>query len=1022
MPLYDDFRKLRKDFMPAPFWFWNDDLQPDELRRQIAEMDAHNIGGFYMHARMGRVTPYMSDRWIECVRTCVDEAERRGMNAWIYDEDNWPSGYGGGVVNALGSHMLQRYLFCDIVPIDRNEGPPLFQPEGETLAVFGVREAEDARPEIRRLTHDDFRALHDETADPGFDRLMIFRFEAHDRERFFCPECSTQGYVDILNPEVTRAFIDQVYEKYARAVGDRFGTAVPGFFTDEPSYHELDWRHNLLRLPWTGALPERFRELNGGDLVDQLPALVTKTGDWFRVRRDYYLCLARLFAENFTQPLAAWCEEHGCLFTGHYIVEESLPGSAQCTGNPMLHYLHQHVPGIDHLGKDIDLAEFWSSARVLVKQPASVAHQFDKPRIMIETFAGGGWDFGPAEQKWMGDWLYALGVSLLCQHAFHYSLRGYRKRDYPPSLSYQQPWWPASSPLGAHFARLGWMLTRGRRVVDLLVLHPLESQFGVHRVDGYPWPQDTLTDAFEKITADLLAHQIDFDYGDEELLALHGAANGARLEVGRGAYAAVLVPHAHTWRSSTLDLLERFLDSGGIVWTVDPSATREDARLSDRVGRLLARGRNLGAWDDAKFTERLVTAMEEELDLPFRIESDDAAARSIVHQVRDVEEGRILFLTSDARTPHRARVLWRGAGRPERWDTVTGEASALPVQRRGDALEFELPFDDGVSHLVVFRETDRVAPPDPALFGAVEEEIVAAREGDALPYRLHAPNTLFLDMCRLKLGSVSAEDPIPVLEAQQKLQTFRAGVRCTAEFRWESDIEVGDLSLLVETPEAFERVLFNGAEIDLGAHESSWIETHLRRLALPGPMQPGANTLTLEFRSGGALELEPVYVAGSFGVRLRDTDPPRVVALPETLRVGCWTGQGLPFYAGAVTYTLESRVPPTDAGEGVWFVDIESLRNAASVEIDGIEAGVVCWRPFRVRAPVRRGKEAVRLGITVSNSLRNFYGPHHLDHEDAIDCLGPHNFFETDHWTPEYRVKPAGLLGAVRWIRCATPA
>lgn len=43
-------------------------------------------------------TPYLSEEWFECIRTCVAEAERIGMKAWIYDEDRWPSGAAGGLV------------------------------------------------------------------------------------------------------------------------------------------------------------------------------------------------------------------------------------------------------------------------------------------------------------------------------------------------------------------------------------------------------------------------------------------------------------------------------------------------------------------------------------------------------------------------------------------------------------------------------------------------------------------------------------------------------------------------------------------------------------------------------------------------------------------------------------------------------------------------------------------------------------------------------------------------------------
>ena len=86
-------------------------LQPDELKRQIGEMDRQGWGGFFMHSRIGLETLYMSDEWMRCVGACVEEAAARGMGAWLYDEDKWPSGYAGGAVPMLDSDYREKALF-----------------------------------------------------------------------------------------------------------------------------------------------------------------------------------------------------------------------------------------------------------------------------------------------------------------------------------------------------------------------------------------------------------------------------------------------------------------------------------------------------------------------------------------------------------------------------------------------------------------------------------------------------------------------------------------------------------------------------------------------------------------------------------------------------------------------------------------------------------------------------------------------------------------------------------------------
>ena len=97
-------------YRPIPFWSWNDKLDPEELRRQIREMKKAGLGGFFMHARGGLQTAYLSDEWMECVNACLDEAGKCGIDGWLYDENGWPSGFGGGLVNGLGVKYQQKYL------------------------------------------------------------------------------------------------------------------------------------------------------------------------------------------------------------------------------------------------------------------------------------------------------------------------------------------------------------------------------------------------------------------------------------------------------------------------------------------------------------------------------------------------------------------------------------------------------------------------------------------------------------------------------------------------------------------------------------------------------------------------------------------------------------------------------------------------------------------------------------------------------------------------------------------------
>ena len=42
-----------REYSLMPFWFWNDDLDEDEIARQMADFERHGVYGFVIHPRVG---------------------------------------------------------------------------------------------------------------------------------------------------------------------------------------------------------------------------------------------------------------------------------------------------------------------------------------------------------------------------------------------------------------------------------------------------------------------------------------------------------------------------------------------------------------------------------------------------------------------------------------------------------------------------------------------------------------------------------------------------------------------------------------------------------------------------------------------------------------------------------------------------------------------------------------------------------------------------------------------------------
>ena len=105
--IFESLQHLPVIYRGAPFWSWNGFLEENELRLQIRQMKAAGLGGFFMHSRIGLKTPYLQKEWFEKINVCIDEAQKNGMYAYIYDEDRWPSGSAGGLATKEEKYRQQ---------------------------------------------------------------------------------------------------------------------------------------------------------------------------------------------------------------------------------------------------------------------------------------------------------------------------------------------------------------------------------------------------------------------------------------------------------------------------------------------------------------------------------------------------------------------------------------------------------------------------------------------------------------------------------------------------------------------------------------------------------------------------------------------------------------------------------------------------------------------------------------------------------------------------------------------------
>jgi hypothetical protein len=189
--------------------------------------------------------------------------------------------------------------------------------------------------------------------------------------------------------------------------------------------------------------------------------------------------------------------------------------------------------------------------------------------------------------KWIADWEYVLGVNLLNPHGFHYTFEGARKRDWPPSMFYQYPWWPWYGEFSAYISRISELLSGGRHVAKVAVLWPINAMFAAYLPQTRTPQSQAVEQGLNVLTDTLLRLHHDFDYLDEEVLATAGL-DGGRVRVADEDYELVLVPPMGHVRAATVEALERFAAGGGKVLGVlqAPSAAFGPDGMEDVQGRM----------------------------------------------------------------------------------------------------------------------------------------------------------------------------------------------------------------------------------------------------------------------------------------------------------------------------------------------------------------------------------------------------------------------------------------------------
>jgi len=937
------FPKPPAEFSTLPFFVWNGEVTEAMIDRELHDFSQQGIRGFIIHPRPGLITEYLSDRWFQLVRYTVDRAKSLGMEVWLYDENSYPSGFAGGHVPA--------------------EMPESFN-QGQGLAIeergLAIQEKGPCKVLLRRAG-DGFEDVTGK-AEPGGPGSYCFGLTQYPVRSWN----AGYSYVDLLLPGVTQKFIDVTMRGYEKALGPDLGPTVRAVFSDEPNISPP----GRGAVKYTPDLFEQFQKRWGYDLKVHLPSLFEETGDWRRIRHNYYSLLLQLFIDRWSKPWHDYAESKHIAWTGHYW-EHAWPNPAEGPDN-MAMYAWPQIPGIDMLFNQFSEgvnAQFGNVRSV--KELASAANQVGQRRTLSETYGGGGWDLRFEDMKRLGDWEYALGINVMNQHLSFGTITGARKYDYPQSFSYHEPWWNHYGVLAAHFARLSLALSSGDEVNRILVIEPTTSAW----MYAAPRPNERMMQigaAFQEFITRLAHRQVEFDLGSENIIRDRGRVAGKQFVVGKRSYdLVVLPPGTEDLDSATARLIRQYREAGG--------------KLTSYVsGELLVDGAPGG-----------LTIPRSEGE-PANPDITCTGGAMLFHQRRHLKDGELwFFANSSLETAAGATVRTRGKS-IERLDTLTGGAAPYPSSITGGSLEFSVSLPPAGSLLVVVKNVPGPAAttPPPATAEPVPSRVPVIVDRAA-------PNAIRIDYCDLTLGATQlgatqkdvyffkAADEIfkqygfqegdPWNTAVQFKTSILdrnhfspdSGFEATFWFDIAEGVDTGSLRAVVERP-ALWKVSVNGSPVE-SERGQWWLDVDFGVYPIGPRLKPGRNSLKIVARPMSVHnELEPVYIIGDFGAAAQERGF-RIVP-PSPLKLGSWKEQNLPFYSGSVSYAKRFQLDRRSRYKvvlGKWAGTV------AEVRVNGKSAGIIGWQPYDlpIDGLVRSGENLVE--VVVSGSLKNLLGPHH---------------------------------------------
>lgn len=1006
------------ELRPIPFWVWNGDMQEEVIEMQIEEMYDKGIREFLIHPRYGLEIPYLSEDFFEKVTIAVRKAERKKMKVWLYDEYNWPSGTVAGKILREHPEYQMTYLHYHLQKIDPSERQREIEfniSEGELLLAEAVNTSTWERKDISTNIRGEnliWNAPRGKWVASVFLKTHVTETLDFARGREWVKP--VPGYVDVLNPDAIKYFIQHTHEEYFRHLGKYFGKVIKGIFNDEPGLiYDFDFTYQMeqvltCNLPWSEMLSCGFKKIKGYNLLSHLIDLIVDTPTSVRTRCDYWEVITELYSQSYHGQIKQWCKNHDIAYIGHLVWEHRLDFLEHYQGDYFLVAKQYHIPGIDWF---ID-SGFVHNQYIGAKLASSTAHQTGSLRVHSETYDCGGWGLTLNNMKRVADWLYALGINMLLVYGYWYSIKGFRKYECPPSEFFQMPWW-RYTPLFSHYiGRLGLLLTEGVHKPSVAVLFPTTSYWSRNNSSLSDVDWQIMQTGLENISEALLRVHLNYDYLFESCF-LHGEIQEGTVKIGEETVSTIVLPPVKILSKEILEKLLLFCRGGGtiIAYGMLPEKTRDGNDISDIVQDIFglkpsevnqrirnSKSRILKSYNNSITDGRAIylegnpslvpvplleRKMKEIVKLrmvDITVPGSDKAREIVYHQRSSKQREIYFFFNTSSKKINDITISLREHGIPEIWDHEDGSIKSIGYINEKNGIRISVSLEPYQSIFVVVKKSklNTTETSDPIFHLSKKTKTLLCLEKRDWTFHTLFPNLLRIkDWINIPTGDLS---------------TYRVVANVYADFVPEDlflcyeqgyikDIHINGHRISYSQCQPSKFLRMDVQEVRVTRYFLKW-KNVIVAIYTPPPAEliktphislMGKHEDLLHLKEASSyyvIDIPFVYLRGTFSIT--PNLPKTIISPITTLKHGSWVAQGYPEYAGTGVYETNFEFLRKKNNNRL-YLEVDVGEDVVEVWLNKKRVGTRAWFPYilDISRYIREGTNELELRIT--NTAANLW-------------------------------------------------